>query len=334
MRSRLIATLILSALSVALLFVLGSRLIRFSHIFRAHAGPALTQEQVELAYNSSTGERKEAIPRIIHQIFHNFKDPSDNTIPEDWEVQRQTCIKHNPDFEYKLWTPQTSLEFLEKNYAWFVDTYNGYKFPVQRIDALRYFLMRHFGGIYIDLDNGCMRDLKPLLHYPAWVTDGGQGTLSNNLLGARPGHPFWDLMTDSLIPWGYHYPLPYLAVSYASGQWYETALWEDYHNMLEASGSPEEDRIYRIMMDMREGADRWVFFTMGRGGSWDQWDNHLFGWTGNVLFPWLMRNFIWIALGLGAVVLTHIYLRRRKARKALRYKKLDTEEREESHELH
>lgn len=107
MRSRLIATLILSALSVALLFVIGSRLVRFSHIFRAHSGPALTQEQVELAYNSTSGgdeQRKEAIPRIIHQIFHNFKDLSDNTIPEDWEAQRQTCIKHNPDFEYKVRT--------------------------------------------------------------------------------------------------------------------------------------------------------------------------------------------------------------------------------------
>lgn len=105
MRSRLIATLVLSALSVALLFVVVTRIIRFSHIFRAHSGPALTQEQIEIAYNSSTGgDRKETIPRIIHQIFHNFKDLSDNTIPGDWEAQRQTCIKHNPDFEYKVGT--------------------------------------------------------------------------------------------------------------------------------------------------------------------------------------------------------------------------------------
>jgi hypothetical protein len=26
----------------------------------------------------------------------------------------------------------------------------------------------------------------------------------------------------------------------------------------------EEDKIYRAMMDMGEGADRWVFFTQGR----------------------------------------------------------------------
>lgn len=39
------------------------------------------------------------------------------------------------------------------NYPWFLNTYDGYRFPVQRVDSLRYFLMLHFGGIYLDLDN-------------------------------------------------------------------------------------------------------------------------------------------------------------------------------------
>ena len=31
--------------------------------------------------------------------------------------------------------------------------YDSYRFPIQRIDALKYFILRHFGGIYVDLDN-------------------------------------------------------------------------------------------------------------------------------------------------------------------------------------
>lgn len=38
-------------------------------------------------------------------------------------------------------------------YPWFMSTYLSFTFPVQKIDALRYFLMRHYGGIYVDLDN-------------------------------------------------------------------------------------------------------------------------------------------------------------------------------------
>lgn len=155
--------------------------------------------------------------------------------------------------------------------------------------------------------------------------------MSNNILGARPDHPFWHMMTEQLIPWGYHYPLPYVAVSYASGQWFETAIWEEYHKTLNEN-SRAEDRIYRIMMDQRPGADRWVFFTSGRGGSWTQWDNSLFSFIGNVMFPWLKRNFIWLCLGLGAFVALVWYLRRRRLRRG-GYKKVGGDERQESHEL-
>ena len=53
----------------------------------------------------------------------------------------------------QLWNPRDSREFIRREYPWFLSTYDSYRLPVQRVDALRYFLMRHFGGIYIDLDN-------------------------------------------------------------------------------------------------------------------------------------------------------------------------------------
>lgn len=53
----------------------------------------------------------------------------------------------------QLWNVERSRSFIKKEYGWFLNTYDNYRFPVQRIDALRYFLMRHYGGIYIDLDN-------------------------------------------------------------------------------------------------------------------------------------------------------------------------------------
>lgn len=53
----------------------------------------------------------------------------------------------------QLWTTKTSREFIEKKYPKFLKTYDGFRYPVQRVDALRYYLMRYYGGIYIDLDN-------------------------------------------------------------------------------------------------------------------------------------------------------------------------------------
>ena len=109
-----------------------------------------------------------------------------------------------------------------------------------------------------------------------WVTDGGHGALSNNILGAEPDHPFWILLTEMLIPYAWKYPLPYITVSYASGQWFETVAWEKYHHARPSLTPP----LTRIMMDGRPGSAPHTFFTQGRGQTWHHWDNALFSWIG------------------------------------------------------
>lgn len=117
-----------------------------------------------------------------------------------------------------------------------------------------------------------------------WITDGGRGALSNNILAARPHHPFWSLLTKRLYDYNYNYPFPYVTISYASGQWFETAVWEQYHALLPSQDKTgaQENRLYRLMMDDRaEVADKWVFFTQARGGTWINWDNRMFLWIGD-----------------------------------------------------
>lgn len=41
----------------------------------------------------------------------------------------------------------------QKHYPWFLPTYVAYPYSIQRVDVLRYFLLHHYGGIYIDLDS-------------------------------------------------------------------------------------------------------------------------------------------------------------------------------------
>ncbi|KAK4191262.1 family 32 putative glycosyltransferase [Podospora australis] len=265
-----------------------ARLLHFRQIFFEHAGLELTQAQVLDAYKESgpNSTRIQYIPKIIHQVFHNWHDPGNDTLPTDWTENVQKCVKLNPDFEFKLWTEKSSREFMEKEYPWFLRTYDGYHHKVQRVDAVRYFLLLHYGGIYMDLDNSCMTDLTPLLYYPVWITDGARGALSNNILGATPNHPFWTHMTMSLIPYNYNYFFPYVTISYASGQWFETDVWQNYHASLpKPSANPNiEHRLYRLIMDDRPTADKWIFFTQERGGSWNNWDNRFFGWIGEHLF--------------------------------------------------
>ncbi|KAK3370424.1 nucleotide-diphospho-sugar transferase [Podospora didyma] len=281
-----------------------SRLLVFKQIFFEHAGLAVTQPEAAEAYqahdtyNGTDDPRTQYIPKKIHQVFHNWKDPGNEELPEDWDKVRQTCIKANPDFKYKLWTEKSSREFIELEYPWFLRQYDRYRYPVQRVDAVRYFILLHEGGIYLDLDNGCKGDLTPLLYYPMWITDPGRGALSNNILASRPNHPFWDRLTQSLIPWAYDWFFPYMTISYASGQWFVTAIWEEYHRMLpKVEDNPNiEHRQYRLMMDDREGAAPSVFFTQERGGSWVNWDNRMFLIIGDHLFLFFLFLISSIAL--------------------------------------
>jgi inositol phosphorylceramide mannosyltransferase catalytic subunit len=83
---------------------LASRLLSFAQLFGKlgpHAGVEITQSQVVDAHNA-TDVRPQLIPKIVHHIFHNWKDPYDDEMPEDWRRMRQTCIDKNPDWDFRV----------------------------------------------------------------------------------------------------------------------------------------------------------------------------------------------------------------------------------------
>ncbi|CAG8962161.1 hypothetical protein HYFRA_00005208 [Hymenoscyphus fraxineus] len=316
------------------LYYLTRSFSRFYGLFHEHSGVAITQAEVVRGHafgNSSylgegigkEEEHKQVIPKIIHQVWHNWnggedRDLDNQTLPADWEKLRGTCKALNPGWEFRLWTEKTSREFLALNYSWFLKTYDGYRHPVQRADTIRYFIMRHYGGIYLDLDNGCNAPLKPLLALPVFITDSGTRSLPNNIMGATPSHPFFTLLTNSLPSYSYNYVFPYMTVAYASGQWFLTAIWEQYHGMVSIAASLNEEeggewevlgvksdmRLHRVMME--EGKeDEWALFSKGRGGSWVRWDNRVFGWVEDhvILVPLILGAWVVALLGVGVSIL-------------------------------
>ncbi|KAK7965803.1 mannosyl phosphorylinositol ceramide synthase protein [Apiospora aurea] len=331
------------ALTALVLFIccvtIGRKLYNFANLFglfKPHSGIRITQGEIAQAHANATPDpRKPVVSKILHQIFHNWKDPHNDTLPDHWAAARQTCKDLNPTWEHKLWTMENSREFLKEHFAWYLPTYDSYKFPIQRVDVLRYFLIRHYGGIYLDLDNGCAADLTPLTYYPAFTTDGGEGALSNNIMGGAPEHPYFRLLTEHLIPWNWNWLLPYVIISYSSGQWFVTAMWEKYHALLNRDGSimPFDGNdfapLHHILMDMREGADPWVFFTQVHGGTWTNWDSAMFSFIGDHILLIIVG-----VLGLvGTSVWSCMWCMRRRSKPAKGYDVLPSAEQmsEESH---
>ncbi|KAI0445712.1 nucleotide-diphospho-sugar transferase [Xylaria telfairii] len=315
-RARRALKLLIIGLSVLFVLHLALRLYHFANLFgffKKHSGTLITQREIldaSIARKARNDTAVPVVPKILHQVYHNWTDPENTviTLPQDWAAAQQSCIDLHPDWEYKLWTIKDSREFIEDNFDWFLSTYDNYKFPIQRVDVIRYFALRHFGGIYIDLDNGCRENLEPITYLPAFTTDGGHGALSNNIIGGQPGHPFFNLLTESLIPYNWNWFLPYIIVSYTSGQWFVTAIWEKYHQLLSVDGSVKGfdgngwGPLHHILMDMRPGQpDPYIFWTQEHGGSWDQWDNAWFGWIGSHI------NLV-IEYVVGAIVVTVLFI--------------------------
>ncbi|KAI0812203.1 nucleotide-diphospho-sugar transferase [Xylaria sp. FL0064] len=332
-------------LLIVLLLYIGLGIYNFANLFaffKPHSGILITQQEILDAFNKrKTGADADngaapVIPKILHQVFHNWTDPESTALdlPNYWEAARQSCIALHLDWDYKLWTAKTSRDFIEDEFPWFLDSYDNYRYPIQRADVIRYFALRHFGGIYIDLDNGCKLNLDPITYLPAFTTFGGHGTLSNNIIGGQPNHPLFVFLSESLRWWNWNYILPYITISYASGQWYVTAMWEKYHSLLSADGTVKGfdgdgwAPLRYISMDMRSGApEPYLFWDQQHGGSWDNWDSAWFGWLGNNI--WLV---IWeVTGGIACLVLSIaacIIYRRWPKRRSMtgRYMKLEANE--------
>ncbi len=90
---------------LAFLIYFISHVVAFVQIFYTHAGISLPQAEAAEAYKNGTADRVQYIPRIIHQVFHNWKDPGSEVMPSDWDNVRQTCIDKNPGWEYKVRWP-------------------------------------------------------------------------------------------------------------------------------------------------------------------------------------------------------------------------------------
>ncbi len=128
----------------------------------------------------------EKIPRIIHQTW------KDAHLPARWQAIRDECAAMHPDYEYMLWTDDDSRKFIAEHYEWFLPVFDGYPYPIQRADAIRYFVLHHYGGIYMDLDIGCLRRFDPLLRFEVILPKTIPVGVSNDVMLSAKGHPFMD----------------------------------------------------------------------------------------------------------------------------------------------
>ena len=89
----------------------------------------------------------------------------------------------------------------QEHYPWFLPTYRSYPYDIQRVDVLRYFILHHHGGIYIDLDMGCLKKLDWMRHANFTAPMTNPLGISNDVMAAAPGAPYLEHATRRLAHW-------------------------------------------------------------------------------------------------------------------------------------
>ncbi|KAH7345805.1 nucleotide-diphospho-sugar transferase [Pyrenochaeta sp. MPI-SDFR-AT-0127] len=217
------------------------------------------------------------IPRIIHYIwfkdlYHGRKGATD--IPSVGSQSPELCRQHNPSYEIQVWNATRARDFLEAEHEWFLPTYDGYRYPIQRIDALKYFILYHYGGIYMDLDIACRRPLDPLLDFPAWFPEASPLGVNNDLMACTKRHLIMKRMIQSLAKHDRYLLFPYITIFWSTGpqftsnvlrEWYKSRSKEQV--AARARGKHKALETFVILPQVFY-SEEYTFFGHSPGGTW------------------------------------------------------------------
>ena len=160
----------------------------------------LKKELSKRTYNATYGLATitNETPRIIHQTWKT------HALPDNFKKWSQQCKKLHPTWQYFFWTDAMNREFILAHYPWFIRTYDGYDIHIKRVDAVRYFWLYHYGGVYLDLDMVCIKAFDPLLKtgkaiFGYQLEDvHGDGAVANAFMASPPRHPLFRILIDTL----------------------------------------------------------------------------------------------------------------------------------------
>ncbi|MDA9352487.1 glycosyltransferase [Porticoccaceae bacterium] len=134
----------------------------------------------------------DGIPKIIHQIWLGPLEPPREAM-ETWQ-------RLHPEWEYMLWTEE-NLPALKNQQA-----FDRSKPYTQKADILRYELLYHHGGIFVDADEVCLKEITPLYEeirlnkcdcFAVRELEGSE-LIANGIMGCTAGNAFMGELVDGI----------------------------------------------------------------------------------------------------------------------------------------
>lgn len=182
-----------------------------------------------------------------------------------------------------------------------METWDNYPFPIERADAIRYFVLYHYGGIYLDADTWCNRTI-PLHqieadgapHHAVFKSTTPTG-ITNDLLISSARHPvykeaisqlpFYSSITQTLASIS-----PHAAVMISAGPFFLTQVVKGYLEGLPSLPTP--------LVQVINETELIPYITDLEAQSWHHGDTKVLEWLGERRWIWYLLMAIGTAIGL------------------------------------
>lgn len=139
--------------------------------------------------------------------IHQTAPADSDRWPNIWKHCQESwkSLAKDQDLEYRFWSDQDLDDFVETNYPEFFSCcYSKYKRRIQKVDAARYMILHHYGGIYADMDfENCDGNLLQNLHKvkPSIVESPykyNEDHHNSLMVAPHPRDPFWLHTLDAM----------------------------------------------------------------------------------------------------------------------------------------
>ena len=123
--------------------------------------------------------------------------------------------------------------FIDRRFPWFLDKFDSYRYPIQKIDVARYFILYYYGGVYLDLDISCPQGLDSLLdtmnemRKTSMILMTNPIGYSNDVMFAARRNPFFHELTKSLMMHDGWYGSEYLTIMFTTGPMYISTMYQN-----------------------------------------------------------------------------------------------------------
>lgn len=128
------------------------------------------------------------IPKIFHHVWLGNKP-----FPSNFILYRMSWMIKHPTWTFMFWTDE-NLPFLINSFE-----YENAKNYAQKCDVVKYELVWRFGGIYVDADFECLKNLEDLLeNCKAFSASESEGLISAGIFGCEPQNEIFKNIISAL----------------------------------------------------------------------------------------------------------------------------------------